>query len=229
MNRQSGMEAPYPAAIEDVKAAIRFLRANADTYGYDADRFAIWGESAGAYLATMAAVTSDEEYNTLPFIGEDELDREISAEVSALVEFYGMVEFDREDANWREEGIPKLVVNMANLYLDSLTDGYDSWADYWIRKNIKDCTEEEMQEYNPLYYIRENFNSDSDFKALIQHGDADLTVCRLQSEHLYETFCEVIGKDAATVQYFEGYKHGDDRFYSEENLEYIKGFLDENL
>ena len=57
MNRQSGMEAPYPAAIEDVKAAIRFLRANADTYGYDADRFAIWGESAGAYLATMAAVT----------------------------------------------------------------------------------------------------------------------------------------------------------------------------
>jgi len=57
VNYRLAQEAAYPAAVEDVKAAVRFLRANAGVYGYDADKIAIWGESAGGYLATMAAVT----------------------------------------------------------------------------------------------------------------------------------------------------------------------------
>lgn len=54
--RLSG-EAPFPAAIQDVKAAIRFLRANADRYGIDVDRVAVWGGSAGGQLAALAAVS----------------------------------------------------------------------------------------------------------------------------------------------------------------------------
>ncbi len=48
--RKSG-EAAFPAALADVKAAVRFVRASAEEYGFDADNIAIWGESAGAYLA----------------------------------------------------------------------------------------------------------------------------------------------------------------------------------
>lgn len=54
--RLSG-EAPFPAAIQDVKNAIRWLRANAKTYGIDTQRFVTWGVSAGGQLAGLAAVS----------------------------------------------------------------------------------------------------------------------------------------------------------------------------
>jgi acetyl esterase/lipase len=54
--RLSG-EAPFPAALQDVKAAIRFLRAHADQYGIDSRQVIAWGGSAGAELAVLAATT----------------------------------------------------------------------------------------------------------------------------------------------------------------------------
>jgi acetyl esterase/lipase len=50
--RLSG-EAPFPAAIEDCKAAVRWLRANAATYHIDPDHIGAWGHSAGAHLAAL--------------------------------------------------------------------------------------------------------------------------------------------------------------------------------
>src|SRR5687767_4110747 len=47
-------EAPWPAAIEDVKAAIRWVRASASSLGVDASRIAVEGNSAGAHLALLA-------------------------------------------------------------------------------------------------------------------------------------------------------------------------------
>jgi acetyl esterase/lipase/ketosteroid isomerase-like protein len=54
--RLSG-EATFPAQIEDVQAAIRFLRENAAQYGIDATRIAVWGQSAGGHLAALAGAT----------------------------------------------------------------------------------------------------------------------------------------------------------------------------
>src|ERR1700722_8460459 len=48
-------EAPFPAALQDVKAAVRFLRAHADQYRIDPERAFVWGASAGAQLATLGA------------------------------------------------------------------------------------------------------------------------------------------------------------------------------
>ncbi|MBO0881173.1 MAG: alpha/beta hydrolase, partial [Mycobacterium sp.] len=56
--RLSG-DAPFPAQIHDVKAAIRWLRANAEAYQIDPDRIGIWGHSAGGHLAALAALTGD--------------------------------------------------------------------------------------------------------------------------------------------------------------------------
>lgn len=50
-------EAPFPAAIHDVKAAIRFLRRHADEYGLDPARVGIFGESAGGQLSALAATS----------------------------------------------------------------------------------------------------------------------------------------------------------------------------
>lgn len=47
----------FPAQIEDVKGAIRFLRANAGTYGLDPTRFGAWGSSAGGHLAALVGTS----------------------------------------------------------------------------------------------------------------------------------------------------------------------------
>ncbi|MEU4123517.1 alpha/beta hydrolase [Streptomyces virginiae] len=50
------LEAPFPAQLHDVKAAIRYVRAFAGDLGVDPDRIGVWGESAGGHLAALAGV-----------------------------------------------------------------------------------------------------------------------------------------------------------------------------
>jgi acetyl esterase/lipase len=54
--RLSG-EAPFPAQVEDLQAALRFLRAGAGRFGIDPDRIALWGLSAGAQIAALHATS----------------------------------------------------------------------------------------------------------------------------------------------------------------------------
>lgn len=51
-------EAPFPANVHDIKAGIRFLRAQAAEYGYDTDKVLITGASSGAHLAVLVGVTN---------------------------------------------------------------------------------------------------------------------------------------------------------------------------
>jgi acetyl esterase/lipase len=51
-------QARFPAQIHDIKAAIRFLRARAAEYGYDASSIAVWGYSSGAHLASLTGTTN---------------------------------------------------------------------------------------------------------------------------------------------------------------------------
>lgn len=53
--RLSGVE-PFPAPIEDVTEAVRWLRANAGKWGLDPDRIALWGASAGGHIAALTGV-----------------------------------------------------------------------------------------------------------------------------------------------------------------------------
>lgn len=82
--RLSG-EARFPAQLDDVKAAIRWLRGNSSRLGVDATRLITWGESAGGHLATLAGLTG----------GRPELDGLIgehlgeSSAVSGVIDWYG--------------------------------------------------------------------------------------------------------------------------------------------
>ena len=82
--RLSGV-AMFPAQIHDIKAAIRFLRGNASTFGYDATQVGILGSSAGGHLAALVGVTN----------GHDELEGEVgdylqqSSNVQAIVSYFG--------------------------------------------------------------------------------------------------------------------------------------------
>ncbi|MEU7799969.1 alpha/beta hydrolase [Micromonospora arborensis] len=58
--RLSG-EAHFPAQLDDVKAAVRWLRREGDRVGVDRERIGVWGESAGGHLASMVALTGDDQ------------------------------------------------------------------------------------------------------------------------------------------------------------------------
>ena len=74
---------PYPAQIQDVKCAIRYLRANAAAYGVDPARIGAMGTSAGAHLAAILGVTEAvAEWDTGPYL-------EQSSKVAAVVDFFG--------------------------------------------------------------------------------------------------------------------------------------------
>lgn len=60
INYRLATEALWPAQIHDCKAAIRFLRANAEKYGLDPDRIAAMGASAGGHLAAMLGTTGED-------------------------------------------------------------------------------------------------------------------------------------------------------------------------
>jgi acetyl esterase/lipase len=55
--------APFPAAVDDCRAAVTWLRQNAKTYALDPDRIGVWGASAGGHLALMVACVDSSTMN----------------------------------------------------------------------------------------------------------------------------------------------------------------------
>jgi acetyl esterase/lipase len=78
-------------AVQDGKAAVRFLRANAAKYGLDPEKFAVWGNSAGGFMAAMLEVTGHQ-----PTVFDDPAlgNADVSSAVQAAVIWYGAIEMD---------------------------------------------------------------------------------------------------------------------------------------
>ncbi len=81
---------PFPAAVHDVKAAVRWLRANAAKYGVDPQRIGTTGDSAGGHLALFLGVTGDVK----EFEGTEGNPGE-SSRVSCVVDVYGPSDFTK--------------------------------------------------------------------------------------------------------------------------------------
>ena len=76
-------ESIWPAQIQDVNCAIRYLRANATDLGLDPDRIGVSGNSAGGHLSLMAAATNYDQI----FEGEGG-NNEVSSEIKAVCAIY---------------------------------------------------------------------------------------------------------------------------------------------
>lgn len=85
VNYRLSDEAIFPAQIHDVKAAVRFLRGNADRFGLDPERFGAWGSSAGGHLVALLGTSCD-----IPEL-EGELGEHLdqSSCVQAVCDFFG--------------------------------------------------------------------------------------------------------------------------------------------
>jgi len=91
--RLSG-EATYPAGAQDVKAAVRWLRAHAAEYGFDTANVAAWGQSAGGWMATMLGATGDQAtiFDDAALGNADQ-----SSAVQAVVSWFGPTDFATMD------------------------------------------------------------------------------------------------------------------------------------
>ncbi len=191
-------EAVFPAALADVKAAVRYVKHHAEEYGVDAEHISVWGESAGAYLSLMTALTPDvQELNGDVTTAEEE-----SSKVTALVSFYAPVEFytmyqDEEEA---AESFESKFLGQSILEDETVTD-----TTYW------ETYAEQLPE---------------DLAVWIQVGDSDSRVPCTQSENFAERLAEYLDEEQIVFQEMEGADHEDPLFYTEENLSAVLDWLD---
>ncbi len=110
-------QAPYPAAVCDVKQAIRFLRAHSEEFCIDKEHIAVMGESAGGYLAAMAGV-NDPVYDTGDWLEE-------SSAVQAVVDYYGVADLsmtgndpvcDRQIAEFADSSDPDALAQASPVH-----------------------------------------------------------------------------------------------------------------
>ena len=91
-------EATFPAQIEDCKAAVRWVRAFAEEYGFDGAHVGAWGDSAGGHLASLLGTSAAESS-----FDRDGFYRGCSSEVQAVCAFYPPTDFTYWSASWKSE------------------------------------------------------------------------------------------------------------------------------
>lgn len=223
--RLSG-EAKYPSSVNDCAAAVRFLKANADTYGYDVSKVAVWGESAGGYLASMVALSDDADYHAVPFIGED-LHPGVTSEVDALVDYYGCIDFDKFTSDFDTLNISPMLLNMVGSYDKEERD--DAFVNRYLGKKISELSEEEKDEILLTRKIAKKGIPNKNLDVYISHGTIDITVPILQSVRFYDDLSDNLGEGRVEYHPVKNLKHADDRFYTHEALEPLREFLAKNL
>jgi acetyl esterase/lipase len=162
--RLSG-EARFPAAEQDVKSAIRWLRAHAADYGVDPARVAIWGGSAGGQLAALAATSCGVAALEPSPAGRPPAGPEPSDCVQAAVIFYPLVDL--------------AALDKAQAKADQPDGGPDTVEARYLGCRLSACPAGLAASANPITYI--------DGKSppmLIMHGTADRTSPFQQSQML---------------------------------------------
>jgi pectinesterase len=152
---------PFPAAVYDTKAAVRFIRAHANRYGIDGGRIGAFGQSAGGHLAVMLGVTGG--------VGELEGDGGnpgVSSRIQAAVSFAGVFNFI---SRLKEGGHQK-----ANLETKRETNGL------WVGEPFSP-TSDRWREASPYFYV-----SEDDPPVLFVHCKPDNVVPYEQSKEMYE-------------------------------------------
>lgn len=201
--RLSG-EAKFPAQIQDCKAAIRWLRANAEKYGYDATHIGVGGSSAGGHLAALLG-TSGGDKNLEGAVGGN-LDQ--SSKVQAVCDMWGPTDFLQMDAH--------AIARTRNKH-DSARSPESLLIGGPIQEN-----KEKVAKANPITYVDKN-----DPPFLIIHGSHDALVPVHQSQIL----SQALKKAGVPVQLHivENAGHGGREFNTPETDTMILKFFDKYL
>ena len=211
MNYRMSGEAQFPALVHDGKAAVRWMRANAQRYGFDADRIAVWGGSAGAWLANMLGVSAG-----VPELEDLTLGNpEQPSDVQAVVAWFSPTDFLKMDEQLTASGLTPMP-GMEHSAADSPESRLLGAQITKIRERVKAA--------NPETYV-----TSSAPPFFLQHGTLDAIVPVQGSIGLAAKLEKVLGKGKVKLELLEGAGHGDPRFETPENVKKVLDWLDQQL
>jgi len=198
--RQS-TDARFPAQIHDIKAGIRFLRANARDYGYRTERIAISGASSGGHLAAMVGVTN----------GHKELEGTVgsypneSSNVQAILDYFGASNLTTILSQSTPHGL-----NVRKPALDKLIGGQP--------ENVPELA----KLASPVFHVDRD-----DPPLLLLHGDQDPQMPINQSHELQGAY-EKLGLDVK-FHVVHGAGHAGTVFFEGEQLKVAVEFLNKTI
>lgn len=193
-------KAIFPAQIHDCKAAIRWLRANAEKHGYSTAKIAVSGSSAGGHLAALVGTSGD--VKTLEGTVGGNLDH--SSRVDAVVDFYGATDFVL-----RSKTQPHRANEEGSVVYRLLGGGADKKVDL-------------AKQASAAFHV-----SKDDPPFLVFHGGKDKTVLIDQSERINAVYTKA-GLPIA-LHVLKGSGHGGKEFYAGERRGLIRAFLAKHL
>jgi len=193
-------QAIFPVQIHDCKAAVRWLRANRETYGYSTEKVAVAGSSAGGMLAALLG-TSGGVLNLEGNVGNN-LDQ--SSRVQAVIDFYGATDFVL-----RSKTQPNRANEPGSVVHRLLGGGAD--------KKIKLA---EMA--SAAFHV-----SPDDPPMLVFHGEKDKTVLPDQSKRIHDVY-SATGLPI-TLIIIKKAGHGGKNFHNADNRRIMINFLNRHL
>ena len=196
--------AQFPEFIYDVKTAVRFLRACAEMYKLDPERFVIVGDSAGAHIAMMTGFTA----NHPEYEGEHLGWAGVASEVQAVCAMYGPAVLDADESAWRRE---------SNLP----PPRFDSGRGLVYERIFGARTKALLRMISPISYVHKDIPP-----LFLQHGREDSIVPYQHSVMLAKRVAEVCGEDRCTLRLYEGRGHADAAFTQPGNCAELLEFLD---
>jgi acetyl esterase/lipase len=207
--RLSGV-AKFPAQIQDVKAAVRWIRANATTYKFNPDKIGAWGTSAGGHLTALLATSGG--INALEDLTQGDATK--SSTIQAAVDWFGPTDFLQMDAQTIAQGCG---ANNATHNLASSPES--SLMGYAIQTQPT-----LVQVANPITYVTSN-----DPPMYIAHGLGDCTVPRVQGQILYDALFAAKGATDIKINMLTASGHGTGQFEDVAFVNVMVDFFDKYL
>ena len=193
--------APFPANVHDIKAAIRFLRAHADRFGYKEEPFAIAGSSAGGHLAALVGVTNG--HSKLEGTVGQYADR--SSDIAVILDFYG-------------------ASNLTTILKQSTPHGLSVRVP--ALELLLGGDPEKLHEIAKL--ASPVFHADvSDPPLLLIHGDQDPQMPINQAHELHGVY-KRLGRPVH-FEVIHGGAHGGEQFFDKKRLDQVDAFLRQHL
>src|SRR5215469_7371693 len=192
-------EAPFPAQLEDVKCAIRFLRAKAKEFHIDTARIAVWGDSSGGHIAALLGTTG----NVKEFEGAGGW-QDFSSRVNAVILVSAPTDLQRAFEEARQLGITEEALAQPRADVEQFIGG-----------RLEE-SKEKLARANPIAYVAKD-----DPPFLLIHGDQDQVVSASNSIWLYEAL--KAANVPAELDILKGSGHN---ISGESSFPLILGFLD---
>jgi acetyl esterase/lipase len=191
-------KAIFPAQVHDCKAAVRWLRANGEQYGYQTEKIVVSGASAGGHLAALLG-TSGGIHELEGTIGEHLSE---SSRIQGVIYFYGATDFVL-----RSKTQPHKTNEIGSVVYNFLGGGADQLVE---RAKLASAAHHVSQDDPPF---------------LVFHGDKDKVVLIDQSQKIDEVYKKAMLPIKFIT--LKGAGHGGKRFYGDETREDILTFLSE--